>query len=129
MKYQINKKLHSDFGTFEKNKLAPRAYAIPYADKEALRAVAPIRERYGSDMVRVLSGDWDFRFYDSIADVPDRLDSLKVKFKPVTVPSDWQRLGFEEPVYLNTTYQIKTLAPELPEDMPVGVYRKIFELD
>lgn len=129
MKYQINKKLHQDFSVFEKNKLAPRAYAIPYADGEKLRAAAPIRERYESDMVKVLSGDWDFRFYPSVNDLPDKLDSLKVKFSPVTVPSDWQRLGFEEPVYLNTTYQIKTLAPELPEDMPVGVYRKIFELD
>jgi beta-galactosidase len=80
-------------------------------------------------MVKVLSGDWAFKFYGSIKDVPDKLDSLKVKFSPVTVPSDWQRLGFEEPVYLNCPYQFKTLAPEIPEDMPVGVYRKIFELD
>lgn len=129
MKYQINKKLHNDFGIFEKNKLSPRAYAIPYADKDALRAVPPIRERYESDMVRVLSGEWDFRFYNSIADVPDRLDSLKVKFKTIKVPADWQREGYEEPVYLNCPYQFKTLAPEIPEDMPVGVYRKIFELD
>ena len=129
MKYQINKTLHSDFSVFESNKLFPRTYAIPYKDKTALKDVAPIRERYGSDMVKVLSGEWDFRFYHSIADLPDRLDSLKVKFKPIVVPSDWQRMGFEEPVYLNCPYQFKTLAPEIPSDMPVGVYRKIFDLD
>ena len=129
MKYQINKKLHNDFNIFEKNKLAPRAYAVPYADAEKLKKVPAIEERYSSDMVKVLSGDWDFRFYASVSDVPDKLDSLKVKFSPVTIPSDWQRLGFEEPVYLNCPYQFKTLAPEIPEDMPVGVYRKIFELD
>ena len=129
MKYQINKKLHNDFGVFEKNKLPPRAYAVPYADGEKLKAVSAKEERYASDMVKVLSGDWDFKFYASIADVPDKLDSLKVRFSPVTVPSDWQRLGFEEPVYLNCPYQFKTLAPEIPEDMPVGVYRKTFTLD
>ncbi|MBQ6065807.1 MAG: hypothetical protein IJK89_03215 [Clostridia bacterium] len=129
MKYQIDKKLHNDFNVFEKNKLTPRAYAVPYADAEKLKKVSAIEERYSSDMVKVLSGDWDFKFYSSISNVPDRLDSIKVKFSPVTVPSDWQRLGFEEPVYLNCPYQFKTLAPEIPEDMPVGIYRKIFELD
>lgn len=129
MKYQINKQLHNDFNVFEKNKLFPRAYAIPYSDVEKLKKVSAMEERYSSDMVRILSGDWDFKFYASISDVPDKLDSIKVKFTPVTVPSDWQRLGFEEPVYLNCPYQFKTLAPEIPDDMPVGVYRKIFELD
>ena len=129
MKYQIIKNLHNDFSVFEKNKLSPRAYAIPYTDKNILLEVDPIKERYSSDMVTVLSGEWDFRFYKSIKSLPDKLDTLKVKFDTVNVPSDWQRTGHEEPVYLNCPYQFKTFAPDVPEDMPVGVYRKIFELE
>lgn len=129
MKYQINKTLHNNFALYEQNKLPPRAYAIPFRKAEdALKAV-PVEERYSSDIVSVLSGEWDFRFYKSIKDLPDKLDSLKVQFDRVTVPSDWQRTGHEEPVYLNCPYQFKTIAPVIPDDMPVGVYRKIFELE
>ena len=75
-------------------------------------------------MVTVLSGEWNFRFYKSIKAVPDCLDTAKTRFDTVTVPSDWQRTGYQEPVYLNCPYEIKTIAPQIPEDMPVGVYRK-----
>ncbi len=129
MKYQINKTLHKTFKIFEKNKLTPRAYAIPYSSKEILSQTAPEKERYLSDTVTVLSGEWDFKFYKSISALPDKLDSLKVKFDKVTVPCDWQRTGYQEPVYLNCPYEIKTMAPDIPEDMPVGVYRKSVDIE
>ena len=128
LKYQIIKNLHNRFDVFERNKLSPRAYAIPYKLAENLKAVSYDKERYSSDMVTVLSGEWDFKFYKTMGALPDRLNTIKVKFDKVTVPSVWQRTGHEEPVYLNCPYQFKTMAPEIPEDMPVGVYRKIFEL-
>lgn len=129
LKYQIIKNLHNDFSVFEKNKNAPRAYTVPYKNKSVLIDVEPIKERYSSDMVTVLSGEWDFSFFKTIKSVPDMLDTKKINFDHVTVPSDWQRTGHEEPVYLNCPYQIKTLAPEIPDEMPVGIYRKEFVLD
>ncbi len=129
MKYQINKTLHKTFKIFEKNKLTPRAYAVPYSSKEALSQTAPEKERYSSDTVKVLSGEWDFKFYKSISAVPDTLDSLKVRFDKITVPCDWQRTGYQEPVYINCPYEIKTMAPDIPEDMPVGVYRKLVDIE
>ncbi len=80
-------------------------------------------------MVTVLSGEWNFRFYKSIKDVPDCLDTAKTRFDTVTVPSDWQRTGYQEPVYLNCPYEIKTIAPQIPDDMPVGVYRKKINIE
>ncbi len=129
MIYPINKTMHADFSVFSKHKLAPRAYAVPYADKAKLEKTDFKAERYSSDMVKVLSGEWDFKFYKSIKELPDKLDTLKVKFSKVTVPSDWQRTGFQEPVYLNCPYEFKTMAPEVPDDMPVGVYRKFIDID
>ncbi len=129
MNYKINKTLHNTFGIFEKNKLPPRAYAIPYATEQGLRDTALRDERYASDMVEVLSGVWDFKLYKSISDLPDKLDSLKTKFKTIPVPADWQREGFLPPVYLNTRYEFKNMEPEIPADMPVGVYRRFFETD
>ena len=128
MKYIIDKKIHADFSVFEKNKLAPRAYMIPYSDKQKLIKMSEKEERYSSDTVHVLSGEWDFKFYKSINLLPEKLDTIKVKFSKIPVPADWQRHGFEEPVYLNCPYQFKTMEPDVPEDMPVGVYRKFFDI-
>ncbi len=129
MKYNIVKNLHNNFSYFEKNKLVPRAYAVAFGNSDALKNTCYKKERYSSDMVTVLSGEWNFKLYKSIKDVPDKLDTLKTKFDTVTIPCDWQRTGYQEPVYLNCPYEIKTIAPAVPEDMPVGIYRKTIETE
>ncbi len=128
MIYSIRKNLHNQFGIFEKNKLAPRAYGIPYGDKEALASTPYCKERYASDMVEVLSGEWDFKFYTSVRDLPARFDTTKIRFGRIPVPADWQREGYLPPVYLNCPYEFKTMEPAVPDDMPVGVYRKVLKL-
>ena len=129
MNYTIKKNIHNDFKIFEINKLPPRAYAIPYDSAATLKKTELKEERYSSDMTLCLSGDWDFKFYKSISKLPDTLCSVRTKFDSVHVPSVWQREGrYEEPVYLNCPYQFKTFEPDIPEDMPVGVYRKKFNL-
>ncbi len=129
MKYQIIKNIHSNFSVFEKNKLLPRAYAVAYSSFDELSVTCFKKERYSSDMVTVLSGEWSFKFYKSIKDVPDRLDTGRIRFDKVNIPSDWQRTGYQEPVYLNCPYEIKTIAPAVPEDMPVGIYRKTVNIE
>lgn len=129
MKYQIIKNIHNNFSVFEKNKLFPRAYAVAFSSSEILKSTCFKKERYSSDIVTVLSGQWNFKFYKSISDVPDKLDTIKTKFDTVTIPCDWQRTGYQEPVYLNCPYEIKTIAPSIPEDMPVGIYRKTIEIE
>ncbi len=129
MKYQIIKNIHNNFSVFEKNKLTPRAYAVAFSSFDALCGTCFKKERYSSDMVTVLSGEWNFKFYKSIKDVPDCLNTGKTRFDTVTVPSDWQRTGYQEPVYLNCPYEIKTIAPEIPADMPVGIYRKTVNIE
>ena len=74
MKYTINKKNYRDFNCLEVNKRAGRAYFIPYTSPERLAGVDYRDERYHSDMVRVLSGDWDFRYYEKNTDIPDVFD-------------------------------------------------------
>lgn len=128
MIYGIRKNLHNHFSVFEKNKLAPRAYAIPYTSKETLAATPYAKERYASDMVRLLNGVWDFKLYDSIHRLPERFDAGRVRFDKIKVPADWQREGFLPPVYLNCPYEFKAQEPNVPDDMPVGVYRTEFDI-
>jgi len=129
MKYRIQQNHHREFEIYEKNKRAPRTYFIPYSSKEALRGVPDARQRYESDLVRVLSGAWEFRYYPNGADIPRELDSETLEFDQITVPSTWQRTGYEAPVYLNTRYEFDDFPPGLPDIISAGVYRKRFALE
>lgn len=126
MKYSVNKTHYRDFNVTELGKRGGRAYFIPYTSKKKLSAVDFREERYNSDLVTVLSGEWGFRHYDHLADLPDEIDTDAVSFDTVKVPSTWQRTGYESPVYLNCPYEFEKFPPELPEDMTAGVYRKEF---
>lgn len=126
MKYQIKKLEANNFDLFEQNKLPGRVYAIPYRDKEALLRQSALTERYESDLVTVLSGEWQFRYYEKISRLPTHIDTEKVSFDTVAVPSTWQRTGYEKPVYLNTRYEFPVTPPLVPEEMSAGLYLKSF---
>ncbi|MBR3737440.1 MAG: hypothetical protein IKN26_01755, partial [Eubacterium sp.] len=129
MKYHLKNGNFSDFCVFRKNILKPRSYFIPFeSEKEALES--DIRsERYSSSRVDVLSGEWDFRYYENCRDIPAEWNSENEKFDKINVPSMWQFTGYEKPYYLNTRYQFKPNPPEIPENCSAGIYRKIIETD
>ena len=104
MKYSINKTNYNDFSVFEINKLEGRAYAIPYSSVETLKKTPFKKERNSSDMVKVLSGKWDFKYFASNKDLPESLDTDAIEFNKVKVPSTWQRTGYEQPAYINCPY-------------------------
>ena len=129
MKYGINKTNFNDFSVYEINKLEGRAYAIPYSSKKALKKTPFKKERISSDIVKVLSGKWDFKYYKSNKDLPEILDTDAVEFNKVKVPSTWQRTGYEQPAYINCPYAFDNPPPYVPDEQPVGVYRTFFEID
>jgi len=129
LKYEINKTNHCTFPLFEKNKLSPRAYFIPFKDRKLLEKTDIRKERYSGDMVKVLSGEWDFKFYPKKSKMPSSINTSKIKFDKVQVPSTWQRTGYMDPVYLNVAYEFTAVPPAIPEDMPVGLYRKLIDIE
>ena len=129
MKYVINRENYKKFPLFEVNKCEGRAYFIPYSNRETLAATSCLEERYKSDLVTVLSGEWDFHYYDKLSKLPQPLDTDVEAFDRIQVPSDWQRTGYEPPFYVNQRYQFSCKPPKIPTDIPVGVYRKIFSLE
>ena len=128
MKYSLNKTNFNDFSVFEINKLEGRAYAIPYSSKEALKKTSFKKERTSSDIVTVLSGKWQFKYYKSNKELPDVLDTEKAAFDTIKVPSTWQRIGYEAPAYINCPYAFDDVPPYVPNEQPVGVYRKTFKI-
>lgn len=128
MQYILNRNNYRNFDMLQAGKLDGRAYFIPYGDEAALRKTDACTERYESDKVQVLSGEWQFKYYDALALLPTDFDTESVQFDTVSVPSTWQRTGYRPPVYLNTRYEFHLMPPELPADMAVGVYRKTFSV-
>ncbi|MBQ7005292.1 MAG: hypothetical protein IJN68_02550 [Clostridia bacterium] len=126
MKYEIRKLNINNPAVFEENKLMPRSYFIPYKSRKRLEKTDTVNRRYKSDMVKVLSGKWDFCYLASISELPGELDTDTISFDTVNVPSTWQRTGYESPKYINTRYEHPMTLPNVPEEMSAGIYRKKF---
>ena len=118
-----------NFSVFKDNVLKPRAYFIPFNSVEDLSKTTIIDERYSSSMVKVLSGDWDFKYYSSIDKMPNEIDVQNFDFDTVVVPSVWQHTGYERPYYVNQRYQFKPNPPSIPDDCPVAIYHKNVDID
>ena len=129
MKYEIARNLHTDFNVFAQNKVDERSYFIPFSDLEKANASTILKERYLSDRVEMLSGDWDFAYYGKLSEVPTPFDSAVAPFKAQEVPSTWQRNGYDQIAYINTRYPFPKKPPRIPEDVAVGIYRKTFTVE
>ncbi len=120
------------------NKEPAHATLMPYADlKEALAA-----NRHASTFCRTLNGMWKFNwvswpqarpvdFYKPAYDVSS--------WKEISVPSNWQIMGYGTPYYRNMGYTFKKDFPKVmstppkkftayEERNPVGSYRRDFDI-
>lgn len=129
MKYHLKTGNYKSFDKFRENILAPRSYFIPFKSFEALAKTNSRTERYCSDEVECLSGEWDFKYYKKCTELEAELDTDNIRFDKISVPSMWQFTGYEKPYYVNTRYQFKPNPPYFPEDCPVGIYRRFVDID
>ena len=98
--------------------LPDHSYFIPFGkDQDAFA------EREQSHFFELLNGEWDFAYYDSIIDMPDDFINSAFPAK-LAVPSNWQLHGYDRPQYTNVCYPIPFDPPYVPDDIPVGVYRR-----
>lgn len=128
MKYRIENLLSNNFNIFEEGKLPKRSYFIPYSDRSSLEGTTAVNRRYKSSKVHVLSGEWDFKYFDRSSRIPSIIDTDFFSFDKIIVPSLWQRTGYEQPVYLNTRYEFEVNYPYVPAEMSAGIYRKKFNI-
>lgn len=102
-------------GTLDKH-----CYFIPFGLSED-----PFESRERSGCFELLNGDWDFNYYSSIIDMED--DFINAEFADkIAVPSNWQLYGYDKPQYTNVCYPIPYDPPYVPDDIPVGVYRRSY---
>ena len=97
-----------------------RSYFIPYPDRTSADAVTLKEKRYSSSKVVCLNGDWDFKFYERPAEVPEILDTENTEFDTIDVPACWQFRGYDKPFYINIRYQFPFKPPVIPTTEKVG---------
>ncbi len=98
--------------------LPDHAWFIPFCENGN-----PFDSKEKSSRVELLNGDWEFKYYSSIIDMEDNF--LDGGFDAVIpVPSNWQLHGYDSPQYTNVCYPIPYDPPYVPDDIPVGVYRR-----
>lgn len=112
---------YENLDLIHENTMPPRAYYIPYDNLEK----ALCGDERKSEYYKLLNGEWDFKYYARDIDCPNVID----EWDKVKVPSCWQTTGYENPYYTNVNYPYPVDPPYVPDDNPVGVYRKIITAD
>lgn len=120
-------KYWEDLSVLEKNREAPRAYYIPYADAEASRK----QKRGSSPYYRTLNGNWKFKYNESVRQVDHdffRTDADVSDWDDLIVPSCWQVKGYDQLHYTNVNYPFPCDPPYVPNDNPAGLYVREFHI-
>lgn len=77
-----------------------------------------------------LDGTWDFNYYDGEKDLPEGIEAGNApSWQSIKVPGNWEVQGFGTAIYVNQPYEfspVRPTPPLLPENNPVGVYRRTF---
>ena len=117
---------HKNTETRRINVERERAYYIPYGREDLLHL-----PREYSDRLSLLSGEWDFRFFSSVTELPDSITELCNFSEKLPVPMSWQYMlgrGYDTPLYTNVNYPYPVDPPNVPENNPAGLYHRTFNL-
>lgn len=107
------------------NRLPPRAYFFPYDSVAKARSF--VRET--SSAFLLLSGQWNFRFFEHPLYVPESFTSEYIAgWDTITVPSMWQMEGHGKLQYTDEGFPFPIDVPYVPSDNPTGAYQRIFTL-
>jgi len=110
----------------DRNKEPAHATLIPYADEES----ALLGDRGRSPWFSLLNGEWKFHIVRNPDSSPKGFYEEgfdETGWDVIQVPSSWQMLGYDKPIYTNVRYPFPADPPRVPhEDNPTGLYRKKF---
>lgn len=118
------------------NKEAPRTTFMSYDNKEsAVKSLTTPSFGYeNSKYYYLLNGTWKFYFVDGYKKLPENITSPNINLSgwtDIKVPGNWELQGHGEAYYVNQPYEFATYNPTpplLPENNPVGVYRRDIDI-
>lgn len=107
------------------NRLAPRAYFFSYDSVAQARSFA----RETSSLFQLLSGQWNFQFFEHPLQVPEAFTSQFMSdWGNITVPGMWQMEGHGKLQYTDEGFPFPIDVPYVPTNNPTGAYQRIFSL-
>jgi len=118
-------KYHENPAQLHVNTQKNRAYYIPHASQEGALSGKE------STQLCMLSGIWDFAYYESPHALSDDFfspDFDRSGMKSIPVPSTWQMQGYDRHQYTNVKYPFPFDPPYVPAMNPCGLYIREFEL-
>ncbi len=118
-------KYYEDLKVLHLNTMPNRAYYIP----SSKRLADPVEGREESDRFVLLSGEWRFRYFDSVHEAKEEFFREGYDtggFDRVTVPGVWQNYGCDRHQYVNTRYPFPMDPPYVPYENPCGEYVRTF---
>ncbi|MDR2949832.1 MAG: DUF4981 domain-containing protein [Prevotella sp.] len=118
------------------NKEAPRTTFMSYDNvKDASQSIASSYSDYSnSKYYYLLNGTWKFYFVDGYKNLPSDITDTNKSLSgwtDIKVPGNWELQGHGEAFYVNQPYEFATYNPTpplLPEENPVGVYRRDIDI-
>lgn len=118
-----------DMNVMRVNTEQPRTTFMTYDNRQDALSLKYENSKY----YRLLNGAWKFYFVDAYAKLPAGITDpdISVDWKDITVPGNWELQGFGTAIYTNHGYEFKPRNPTpplLPEETPVGVYRRDIEI-
>ncbi|MDR2919412.1 MAG: DUF4981 domain-containing protein [Tannerella sp.] len=112
------------------NKELPRTSFMTYPDQKTARTARFENSPY----YLLLNGVWKFYFTDAYKNLPENITdpaTSTADWHDIKVPGNWEVQGFGTAIYTNHGYEFKARNPQpplLPEENPVGVYRRDIEI-
>ncbi len=112
----------------------PHAYFIPFQNETVADRAEATNNRNLSDRFVSLCGDWQFKWYASVNDVPDFTAPWfeMADADTLPVPMNWQTAlgrGYDVPNYTNVNYPYPVDPPHVPDDNPCGLYARTLYVD
>lgn len=93
------------------------------------RSPTEARDDIPSQHVISLNGTWNFSYFNQPEAVPEYWILQDCPdADTIPVPSNWQMLGYDAPIYTNVTYPIPVNPPFVPEHNPTGCYSLTFDV-
>uniref|UniRef100_UPI0003B5415A beta-galactosidase n=1 Tax=Psychromonas hadalis TaxID=211669 RepID=UPI0003B5415A len=103
----------------------------PHAPLHAYHCCDAARDNLPSEFQQSLNGQWIFKLFPQPERVPSSCIEKNVDsddWGVITVPSNWQLQGHDQPIYTNVKYPFVDNPPFVPQENPTGVYQKTFTL-
>jgi len=118
------------------NKEQPRTTFMSFDNrKDALQSIQnPYFDYSVSKYHSSLNGTWKFYFTEDSNNLPGNITDPAVStsaWNDIQVPGNWEMQGYGEAMYVNQPFEFATynpVPPLLPDQSPVGVYRRDIEI-